>query len=147
MPLRHILIQLLTAYIGSFGFGLLFGLRARHLYFAALGGMIAWGIYLGISALIPGLFFANLCASVFAVTYAELMAHLRKCPATLFVVPGVVPLVPGSSLYYAMDCAVNGDLVGAGAYGHQTLVAALAIAAGISFVTVCRELRTPRTRE
>ena len=94
--------------------------------------------------LIPGLFLANLCASVFAVTYAELMAHLRKCPATLFVVTGVVPMVPGGTLYRTMDCAVNGDLEGASVYGHKTLIVALAIAAGISFVTVCRELRTPK---
>ena len=58
---------------------------------------------------------------------------------------GVVPMVPGGSLYRAMDCAVNGDLARAGDYGHKTLVVALAIAAGISFVTVCRELHTPKT--
>ena len=143
--MKTIVIQLLTAYIGSLGFALLFGLRAKHIFFAALGGMFAWGIYLGLFTLVPSIFLANLCGSVFAVTYAELMAHLRKCPATLFVVTGVVPLVPGSALYYAMDCAVNGDLVGAGAYGHQTLVIALAIAAGISLVTVLRELHTPKS--
>ena len=82
--MKQILIQLVTAFIGSLGFGLLFGLRIKHVFWAALGGMIAWGIYLGVYALIPELFLANLCASVFAVTYAELMAHLRKCPATLF---------------------------------------------------------------
>ncbi|MBQ9662077.1 MAG: threonine/serine exporter family protein [Oscillospiraceae bacterium] len=142
--MKLIVIQLITAGIGSLGFALMFGLRARHLFFAALGGMIAWGIYLGVNALLPGAFLPNLCAAAFAVTYAELMAHVQKCPATLYVVPGVVSLVPGSSLYYAMDCAVNGDLVGAGAYGHQTLIVALAIAAGISLVTVCRELRTPK---
>lgn len=107
--------------------------------------MITWGIYLGVHALIPSLFLANLCASIFAVTYAELMAHLQKCPATLFVIPGVVPLVPGGALYYAMDCAVKGNLTGAGAHAHQTLIIALAIAAGISFVTVCRELHTPKS--
>ena len=142
--MQQIMIQLVTAFIGSIGFGLLFGLRTKHLFWAALGGMIAWGIYLSAYARIPELFLANLCASIFAVTYAELMAHLRKCPATLFVVTGVVPMVPGSSLYYAMDCAVNGDLEGAAVNGHKTLVVALAIAAGISFVTVCRELRARR---
>ena len=75
--MKQILIQLVTAFIGSLGFGLLFGLRIKHVFWAALGGMIAWGIYLGVYALIPSLFLANLCASVFAVTYAELMAHLR----------------------------------------------------------------------
>ena len=142
--MKQILIQLVTAFIGSLGFGLLFGLRVKHLFWAAFGGMIAWGIYLGVYALIPELFLANLCASVFAVTYAELMAHLRKCPATLFVVTGVVPMVPGGTLYRTMDFAVNGDLETASVYGHKTLIVALAIAAGISFVTVCRELRTPK---
>ena len=143
--MKQILIQLVTAFIGSLGFGLLFGLRMKHVFWAALGGMIAWGIYLGVYALIPELFLANLCASVFAVTYAELMAHLRKCPATLFVVTGVVPMVPGGTLYRTMDFAVNGDLETAAVYGHKTLIVALAIAAGISFVTVCRELHTPKT--
>lgn len=142
--MNEILTQLATAFLGALGFGLLFGLRARHLLFASLGGMIAWGIYLAVFRLMSGMFLANLCASIFAVTYAELMAHLRKCPATVFVVPAIIPLVPGSSLYYAMDCAANGDLAAAGLYGHRTLIAALAIAAGISFVTVCRELHTPK---
>lgn len=142
--MKEVTVQLITALIGSLGFGLMFGLRARHLFFAALGGMIAWGICISVNTLLPGEFLPNLCAAIFAVTYAELMAHLRKCPATLFVVTGVIPLVPGSSLYYAMDSAVNGDLAGAGIYGHKTLVIALAISAGISFVTVCRELHTPR---
>ena len=144
--MKQILIQLVTAFIGSLGFGLLFGLRVKHLFWAAFGGMIAWGIYLGVYALIPELFLANLCASVFAVTYAELMAHLRKCPATLFVVTGVVPMVPGGTLYRTMDFAVNGDLETAAVYGHKTLIVALAIAAGISFVTVCRELRIKTRR-
>lgn len=142
--MKETLIQLITATLGSLGFALIFGLQRKHLPFAALGGMISWSIYLGVHSMTEGVFLANLCAAVFAVTYAELLAHLRRCPATLFVVPAIIPLVPGSSLYYAMDSAVHGDLTAAGVYGHRTLVAALAIAAGISFVTVCRELRTPK---
>ena len=49
--MKQILIQLVTAFIGSLGFGLLFGLRMKHVFWAALGGMIAWGIYLGVYAL------------------------------------------------------------------------------------------------
>ena len=42
--MEQIVIQLVTAYIGSLGFALLFGLRAKHLFPAALGGMSGWGI-------------------------------------------------------------------------------------------------------
>ncbi len=142
--MKEILIQLVTAFFGSLGFSLLFGLRAKHIVFASLGGMIAWGVFLGVHALVPSLFLANLFAAIFSVTYAEVLAHLRKCPTTLFVIPAIIPLVPGSSLYYAMSSAVQGDFVSAGEYGHRTLVCALAIAAGISLVTALRELHTPK---
>ena len=142
--MRAALIQLVMAFLGSLGFGLLFGIRAGHLLPASLGGMVAWGIYLGVYAVIGNFFLANLCASIFAIVYAELLAHWRKCPATLFVITAIIPLVPGSSLYYAMEAAVNGDLEAAGRFGNQTLVCALAIAAGIGLATVLHELRTPR---
>ncbi|MBO7728877.1 MAG: threonine/serine exporter family protein [Oscillospiraceae bacterium] len=142
--MKENLIQLITAFLGALGFALLFGLHRRHLLFAALGGMLTWGIYLLIHSFLQSPFLANLAASVFAVSLAEALAHWRKCPATLFVVPAIIPLVPGSSLYYAMSFAVQNDMSAANTYGHQMLIAALAIAAGISFVTVCRELHTTR---
>jgi uncharacterized membrane protein YjjB (DUF3815 family) len=72
------------------------------------------------------------------------MARWRKTPATLFVIPGMVPLVPGSSLYNTMSYAVRGEMEAARAYGTKTLLCALAIAAGISFVTALRELQTKK---
>ena len=63
--MQHILTQLATASIGSLGFALLFGLRAKHLAPAALGGMITWGIYLGVSAPYrPSLLVRWTCAAV-----------------------------------------------------------------------------------
>ena len=142
--MKENLIQLITAFLGALGFALLFGLHKRHLLFAALAGMLTWGIYLLIHSFLQNPFLANLASSVFAVSLAEALAHWRKCPATLFVVPAIIPLVPGSSLYYAMSFAVQNDMPAANIYGHRMLTAALAIAAGISFVTVCRELHTAR---
>ena len=123
-----ILIQLLTAFLGSLGFALLFGVRPRHLVLAALGGMLAWGVYLAMDLWLGMPFLSCLTASVFAVVYAEIMARVRKIPALLFTVPAIIPLVPGRTLYYAMSEAVRGDLAQAKAYGSETLLAALAIA-------------------
>ncbi len=142
--MKEILIQLFTAFLGALGFAMLFGLRSRHLVFAALGGMIAWGIYLAVDTVTESLFLSSFCAAVFAVAYAEMLAHLRKCPATVFVVPAIIPLVPGSFLYYAMSNAVHGELELARQYGHQTLVCALAIAAGISLAETLRGLRAKK---
>ena len=142
--MREVPIQLLTAFLGSLGFSVLFGLRKKHLLAAAVGGLFAWSLYLLAESRLHSLFFSNLFASAFAVLYAEFLARRLKCPATLFVVPGIVPLVPGSSLYYAMSCVVRRDLESARVYGAETLEYALAIAAGMSIVIVVRELHTRR---
>lgn len=138
------LIQLLAALVGSLGFALLFGVPRRYLVFCAVGGMLAWGIYLLMEQWLHMSFLSCLTSAGFAVVYAELMARLLKIPATLFVITTIIPLVPGGTLYYAMSYAVRGDLAQARYFGTQTLLAGLAIAAGISFVIAFRELRTKR---
>ena len=142
--MKETILQLAAAFLGALGFALLFGLHRRHLILASVGGMLTWGVYLLLYHALPVDFLANLTAAAFAVTFAEISAHWRKCPATLFLVPAIIPLVPGSSLYYAMSYAVQNDLSAAHVYGQKTLIATLAIAAGISFVTVFHELRTKK---
>ena len=136
------LIQIVTAFLGSLGFALLFGLRRKNVLPAALGGMLSWSVYLLLSRLLASPFLACLAASACSVLYAELLARLLRTPATVFVIPAVIPLVPGSSLYYAMSCVVQKDLATAREYGTTTLEFSLAIAAGMSFVLAFRELRT-----
>ncbi|MCR5089967.1 MAG: threonine/serine exporter family protein [Oscillospiraceae bacterium] len=138
------MIQLLSAFFGSLGFSLLYGMRRRYLFSASLGGICCWGVYLAAERFFESNFLSCLLAAAFAVIYAEFLAHRLKSPATLFVVPAVLPLVPGSSLYYAMDYAVHRQYEDARAFGSLTLESALAIAAGMSFVIACRELHTKR---
>ena len=142
--MKDIIIQLIAAFGGSLGFALLYRLRFRHLLFASFAGMLTWGVYLTVHSFVEGSFIPCLTASVFAVILSEILAHLRKCPATLFLLPSLIPLVPGGSLYYTMSSTVRGDLAAAGEYGLETVICAFAIAAGISFATVVRELHTPK---
>ncbi len=140
------LVQLLTALIGSLGFALLFGLRRRYVVPAALGGMLCWGVYLLLSRVLTSNFLSCLAASACSVVYAELLARVLHTPATVFMIPAVIPLVPGSSLYYAMSCVVQRDFAAARDYGMTTLEFSLAIAAGMSFALAFRELRTRRMK-
>ena len=142
--MKENIIQLITAFSGSLGFALLFGIRRRHAAVAALGGLLAWGVYLLVQTRAPGVFLPNLAAALFSSAWADLLARLRKCPATLFLVPAIIPLVPGSSLYYAMEAVVNGDYAAATDFGRATLGCALAIAAGISVISVLHQLRTSK---
>ena len=142
--MKESVVQLIMALIGGVGFGLLFGMHPRHLLPSALGGVLAWGIYLGMMKLTEIEFLACLVAACVAVFYAEMQARLRKTPATQFVMGGIVPLVPGGSLYRAMSCVVRGEMEAARQYGSTTLLYALAFAGGISIVLALRELQTKK---
>lgn len=129
------IIQIITGALGSLGFALLFGLKKKYLVSAALGGALGWGLYLLGEKLFDGdIFLACLLASAFCALYSEIVARVQKAPTTLFFITSVVPLIPGSTLYYTFSHAVAGDAEKASYYGTRTLKYALAIAAGSCIV-------------
>lgn len=125
-----IIVQLLTALLGSLGFALLFGLKKQYLLSASLGGFIGWGLYLIGVKCFDNIFLACLLASAFCALYSEIIARVQKAPTTLFFITSVVPLIPGSMLYYTCSNAVTRDWESVKHFGVLTLQYALAIAAG-----------------
>lgn len=126
--------QIITALLGSLGFSILFGLRPRYLCFASIGGGICWAFYEFCLQMGLSVFVTCLAASAFSALYGEILARIMKAPAPLFFIPTIIPLIPGSTLYYTMRSAVQGETSLAMDYGTQTLSCALAIAAGVSLV-------------
>ena len=70
-----------------------------------------------------------------AFNLAECFARLMKAPATIFLIIGILPLVPGSGLYNAMDHLISGDSVMFAQVGLETASYAGAIAVGVSMVS------------
>lgn len=129
------IIQLITGMLGSLGFALLFGLKRRYLISAALGGLLSWGLYLlGLKIFDNDIFLACLLASAFSALYSEIIARVQKAPTTLFFITSVVPLIPGSTLYYTFSNVVVKDWKQAKHFGSLTLQYALAIAAGACII-------------
>lgn len=132
--MKDVLLELATAFIGSLGFAMLFNVRRRFWIPGSLGGMIGWGIYLLAKTQMHGVFMPCLIASAFAALYAEILARVLKAPATIFFIPSIVPLIPGSTLYYTMSFAVQRAWDTSSFYGFLTIQYALSIASGISLV-------------
>ena len=132
--MKEAAIQLFSAFLGSMGYCLLFHLRSQLLLPAALGSVLNWGVYLLLEPRLGSAFYACLIASAAAALYAEMMPKRLRAPANLFLVPSVMPSIPGGSLFYAMSSAVRGQWAEARAFGFRTAEYALAIAAGISLV-------------
>lgn len=134
--MENAIIQLISGMLGSLGFSLVFNLNRKHLLAASLGGFLAWGVYLlCMSFLQMGVMSSTVTASIISQIYAEILARIYKTPTTVFVIPAVVPLIPGGSLYNTMYAAVMHDWTQFRFYGVQTLWGTLGIAIGLSFVS------------
>lgn len=131
-------IQLLTGATGSVGFGILFHTQKRYLPLVGIGGALGWFVYLLAKDIGLALFFAALLSGLFTDFYAEILARICKETSTAFFVPSVIPLIPGSTLYYCMTSIVEGKLKFAWTYGKDTFLFAFGIAAGMSIAwAVC----------
>ncbi len=124
-------LQLAAAFSGSMGFALLFQVRRGKLLLASLGGLLAWAVYLALRPVMPQDVPRFFVASVVLTIYAEILARVVKCPATLFLVTAAVPLIPGGALYNTMRYFVEGDFAASSSQGLNTILLALAIAAGM----------------
>ena len=83
-----------------------------------------------------------LAAASFAAVYAEIMARVRKCPATAFLVISLVPLIPGAGLYYTMRFAVDGNLQACIEKGIGTLTIAGVMAVGVILINTFLRMYT-----
>jgi uncharacterized membrane protein YjjB (DUF3815 family) len=66
---------------------------------------------------------------------SEFCAVLMRKPATVYIVPGIIPLVPGGGMYETMLFSVQGNMDAAAVTGFRTLTAAGAIAVGIALAS------------
>lgn len=130
--MREGLLQILCAGLGTFAFALFFHVRPRHLLLATLGGALSWLLYLAVFYQGRGsVFLSALAASLGVCLWAEILARVRKAPANIFLIPGIIPLLPGGALYYTMSALIAGDMDTVVAKGRETGLMALGIVVGI----------------
>ena len=130
-----ILLQSFLTIIGCIGFGILFNIRGKKLFYASIGGGISWFFYLiclkYTNSTIISLFIASISCSV----YSEILARYLKTPVTTIVISSIIPLVPGAGMYYTMYEAIQGNIATSVELGLNTIASAGSIALGVIFVS------------
>ncbi|MBQ0167191.1 MAG: threonine/serine exporter family protein [Treponema sp.] len=76
-----------------------------------------------------------LAGALAVAAFSEVMRLIRHTPATVFLIPGLLPLVPGGGMFKTMRAAVQGLSSEALSLLYTTLLAAGAIALGIALVS------------
>lgn len=91
--------QVLGAFIGVIMVVVTYGVPRKFLGYSGLVGAIGWLVYLLIKdaghSNATGAFFATLIVALISHSFARIM----KTPVTVFLIGGILPLVPGVGMY------------------------------------------------
>ncbi len=134
MSFSDALLQVVMAFFGTIGFGMVFRSRGKKLFLAGVGGMLAWALFLLLGCWIESEPIRYFIVSVIISIYAEVLARICKTPAGTFGILSLVPLVPGGGLYYSADYALSGDMQAFAAKALSTLSLTAMLSVGIVLV-------------
>ena len=139
------LMNAIFAFLGTLGFTILFNCPKNNVFKASLIGALGWTAYLFAvdsgQSVIMGTFVGALTVGLIG----ELFANKFRSPATVFIIPGIIPLVPGYAVYYTMLSITKEEYSVAAAKGFEALFVALAIATALIITaTIGRLIRNNR---
>ena len=129
-----LIIETIASAIGTIGFSVLFGIPRKLYINCALIGAVGWLMYKGALLLGTGMATAVFLAAVVIVLSSRFTAVYRQCPATVFLIAGIFPLVPGAQIYWAAYYLVTNQFDNALSSGFTALKVMIAIVLGIVFV-------------
>lgn len=125
-------VELVTLSImASLGFAMVFEIHGRDLLFAAIGGGVIRIFFILLVYLMPTYRIAYMTLAAFiASLYADIVATFEKKPATVFLYPSIIPLIPGDLVLYTFFGVVwlNPDLFKQN--GLESILALIGICTG-----------------
>lgn len=129
--MTSLIIHLLSAFIATIGFSILFNVQKKHIIICGLVGAIGWIIYiLGVRMAYSDILSTFVAALVVAQS-SYFLAKQRKAPVTVFLIAGIIPLVPGVGLYRTMYSLLFAEYTKALEYALVTFQMSAVIAAAI----------------
>lgn len=132
MPLY---LHFIYSFFATVGFAVFLNAPKSTLISSGLTGGLGWSVFYYLSKSTGNNILANFIAALLVSYISEMLARKLKQPAIVFVIPGVIPLVPGLGMYNTMLYLIQNDYNNAIAKGADVLFVGGAISLGILVVT------------
>lgn len=116
-------IQMVAAFIGTVGFSVLFGAPRRYYLSCGFVGMAGWAVYIFTGSIFFG--------ALVVAAASRILAIIKCCPVTVFLICGIIPLVPGGGIFWTAYYIVSEQLRLAATTGFSAIKVTIAIAGGI----------------
>lgn len=137
--IRELILNMIYSFAATWFFALIMNSPKKVLFHSSFIASIGYMVYLlcvNTGKIKLGFFLGTLII----VFLGEILARLIKMPATIFIFPALIPIVPGLGLYQTMLAFVQNDIFGALEIGVNTIlnIGSMAIAMALMSLIVVK---------
>lgn len=130
----EMIIRSAGAFLAVVSFGLVLDLPKPYLFHAGAVGGIGWMVYLLVEKQTDSVTLAAFFSSLVVAGISHLFARRLKAPVMVFLVAGILPSVPGTSIYRSVYYMIHNSRTLSTRYLVETLQIAGAIAMAVFFI-------------
>jgi len=138
----HLLQQIITSFVASVAFGIMFNSPKSALVKCGLIGMVGWVVYSVLVALDVNTVISTLIAALLIGVIGQSYAHIYKVPAIIFTAPSMIPLVPGGAAHDAVHYFVQDNYHSAVQLSIKVFLLSIVIAVGFILSEAGNQLYT-----
>ena len=124
-------VQVAGSFMAVLSFGLVLEMPKRYLIWSGLTGAVCWLVYLLVKGSTGSMIFGAFLSSLSVALMAHVFARRLRAPVNMFLVPGILPLVPGTSIYNSVYYIIRNQREESVYYLTETLQIAGAIALAV----------------
>ncbi|CAC9924792.1 hypothetical protein PEPNEM18_00364 [Aedoeadaptatus nemausensis] len=131
MTIQKAIIMFFVSFCATIGYAIPVEAPKRSLLSSCFSGGISYLLYLKILDLDGNAFFAAFLAAFLMGILGEFFSRLYKMPATIFIMPPLITLVPGGGMYYTMSYLISDNMDMFLREAVKTFSVAIALSLGI----------------
>lgn len=133
----ELILQVISAFVGVVAVAVLFQVPKKYLALAGATGAAGWFLELVMENVTESAVLSYFLAAFLVAILSQIFARVSKAPVTLYLVTGILPLVPGVGMYRTVYYLLQSNQEQTTYYLSYTLQIAGMIALAIFVVDSC----------
>ena len=139
-----IFIQFIAAFIATAAFSITIEIPKKYIVIAGLVGGTGWVIYLASSYVGISEVVSYFISALIVTIISKILSKVLKAVSTIFLIPGILPIVPGAAMYKMVYAIINNNSRETGYYLLQAILITGGIALAFFIAESIKEIQIIR---
>lgn len=110
MSLFHFIKDFIFSAISAAAFAVLFNAPRKEILYTAVSGAVGWLIYVAFFRILAMETTGVFIGAVAVALISRILSYIRLTPSTIYLAPALIPLVPGTEMYYIAEGLLKNDM-------------------------------------